>query len=443
MEAKITYKKIWQTTYPVILSALGQNIINFTDTAFLARVGEVELGASAIGGLLYLMFFVVGFGLGTGTQILIARRVGSQSYTEVGKIFDHSLLIGIGLGVLLFSIMKFFSPLFLGAMLESPAILSASLEFLDYRSWGIFFASCNVIFRAFYIGTASTQIITWTTCIMALVNAALGYGLVFGEWGFPEMGIRGAAIASVTAEFSAILFFACYTLLRVDLTRYNLFRLAGFKSELFKNILSISVPVMLQYLISLGGWFIFFIIIEQMGERELAISNIVRSVYMLLMVPVWGFAATTNTMVSNIIGQGRSDEVMKLIKKLIVMSLGCTLIFFTIGTLFPREIILLYTNNDQLIQDCLPSLKIITYSLIEFSIVWIWFSALSGTGDTKGALVNEIITIAIYLAYSYYIVIIYKGTVEAAWTAEFVYFTIIGVLSYWMIKRGRWKKIKV
>ena len=84
-----TNKQIWNVSYPIFLSLLAQNVINVTDTAFLGRVGEVELGASAMGGLYYICAFTIAFGFSTGSQIIMARRNGERNYKEDTDIFRY------------------------------------------------------------------------------------------------------------------------------------------------------------------------------------------------------------------------------------------------------------------------------------------------------------------------------------------------------------------
>ena len=87
MQTKYTYKQIWLIAYPILISLLMEQMIGMTDTAFLGRVGEVELGASAIAGVFYMVIFMVAFGFSIGAQILIARRNGERQYKEIGDLF--------------------------------------------------------------------------------------------------------------------------------------------------------------------------------------------------------------------------------------------------------------------------------------------------------------------------------------------------------------------
>src|ERR1051325_11634587 len=95
--------------YPVMIGSVAITVLNITDTIFLGRVGEVELGASALGGVFYFALVMVGLGIGTGTQIQIARRAGEKNYSAIGEIFDQSLLIFICLAVLSYAVLNFSS----------------------------------------------------------------------------------------------------------------------------------------------------------------------------------------------------------------------------------------------------------------------------------------------------------------------------------------------
>ncbi len=101
-----TNKQIWSVSYPILLSLLAQNVINVTDTAFLGRVSEIALGASAMGGLFYICIFTIAFGFSTGSQIVIARRNGEARYTDVGPVMIQGVLFLLAMALLLLALPK-------------------------------------------------------------------------------------------------------------------------------------------------------------------------------------------------------------------------------------------------------------------------------------------------------------------------------------------------
>lgn len=437
------YNKIWKISFPIILSLIAQNAINVTDTAFLGRVGEVELGASAIAGLFYISLFMLGFGFSIGGQILIARRNGERNYGEIGRITDNSLYFLTGMAAILFLLIFFLGPTMLRPLIASNDVYNASVDFLQYRIYGIFFAFSNVLLRSFYIGTTRTRVLTYNSLIMAGANVLLDYVLIFGNWGFPEMGIKGAAMASAISEGISAVFFFIYTFKVVDLKKYNLFRFGKLDWTIIKTTFSISIFVMIQMFLSLAGWFLFFMIIEKMGERPLAVSNIVRSIYIVLMIPVFAFGSTTNTLVSNLIGEGKSQHVTKVIKKIVALNFALIAGIVLLFVFIPELVISIYTTNVSLVSDSIPVLYVVMGALTLFSFSSILFNAVSGTAKTEIAMIIEVVTIIIYLIFTYLLAVVYKLPVHIVWLSEFVYFIIMGIMSYLYLRTGHWKKIKV
>ena len=186
-----------------MLGNMAQTIINFTDTAFLGHLGVVALGASMLAGLFYLLFTTVAAGFAIGIQIIVARRFGEKNYGRIGVIFEHGSIFVLLLGSLLFSILYFCSDRLLMLLIDSPNIYDASVEYIKYRQFGILFVCFNYLYRALYVGISDTKVITYSTLVMAVVNIVLDYCLIFGNFGFHQMGIGGAALASLCAELSA------------------------------------------------------------------------------------------------------------------------------------------------------------------------------------------------------------------------------------------------
>src|SRR6185295_19486066 len=108
-----TYRDIWKMAFPVMMASIATTVLNVTDTAFLGRVGEIELGGSAIGGVFYFVLVMIGVAIGIGSQILIARRSGEKKEGEIGEIFDHGFIILFVLSILLFCLTEFGAPMLL------------------------------------------------------------------------------------------------------------------------------------------------------------------------------------------------------------------------------------------------------------------------------------------------------------------------------------------
>lgn len=440
MNLNISYHRIWNIAYPIILGSVAQNLINVTDTAFLGRVGEVELGASALGGMFYLVIIMVGLGFGTGTQIIISRRFGEGNSESIGKTFDHAIYFIFPLSLLAFAFMYWFSAPLLRIFIESDQIFTASVSFIEFRKFGVFFAFGQILFRSLYIGIANTKVITWSTLFMALVNVILDYGLIFGKLGLPEMGLQGAALASSIAEMAALLYLLAYVYFKQHHKQYRLFIFNAFDKPLFLRNLKLAYPIMFQNFLSLGVWFAFFLMVEKLGEQALAVSNIIRSIYIVMMMPIWGFAAAANSMVSYLIGLRQQTHVFQLIRRIIILSLSSVGFLVLLIFIAPSFILRIYTPDAALISLSIPVMKVVGVSAFFIASGFIFFNGVMGTGKTNISLLIEIITLGLYLAYIYLVINYLGGGVVMVWTSEIVYGILLSSLSWSYLRKGGWTK---
>lgn len=438
-----SYRNIWKVAYPILISLVMEQLIGMTDTAFLGRVGEVELGASAIAIVYYMVLFMAGFGFSIGAQIIIGRRNGEGNFRDTGKVFWNGLYFLLGIGTLLIIASELLSPLLMRFMVSSEAVYDAALDYVRWRLPGMMFAFCTAMYRAFYVGTTQTKTLTANSVVMVLSNIIFNWILIFGHCGFPALGITGAAIGSSLAELVSLIFFVLYTRIKCDRVKYALERPAPFDWKEIRSMLPICSWTMIQHIVSIFTWLIFFLYIEHLGERPLAISNIVRGVSGLLWMILAAFSSTCSTLVSNIIGAGREDKVMSLIKRILKLSyaivLGCTLLF----CLFPKAVIGIYTDIPDLIPATIPSMIVMCSSYIFTVGAMVFFQAVSGTGSTKAAFRLELTALVIYAIYCTITAGILKLDVAICWSAEHVYALALMIICYAYLRSNRWKNRKI
>lgn len=439
---QFTNKEIRRITYPVLISLLMQQLIGLTDTAYLGRVGEVELGASAVASMYYLAIYMLGFGFSVGAQILIARRNGEKKYYRIGAIFMQGTLFLLIIATGVFILSKIYSPQVLHLMIKSKDVYHAAIDYMDWRVYGFFFSFTSAMFRAFYIGTTQTKILTINSIFMVFTNMVLNYLLIFGKLGFPVMGIAGAAIASSISEAVSVVFFCIYTRRKINYKLYKLFYFAGFKIKTLFEILNVSFWTMMQSFISTGSWLVFFIAIEHLGERSLAITNIVRNTSALLFIFVNAFASTGSSLVSNLIGKGEIKQVMPLCNSIIKNCYCFVIPLALIIGIFPTLFLRIYTDTPDLIINALPSLWVMLSAYIVAVPAFVYFFAVSGTGSTRSTLLIELFSLCIYVGYIIYVTVYLKMDVAICWTSDIVYYTMI-FTSFFYLWKGNWQNRKI
>ncbi|NDW09436.1 MATE family efflux transporter [Dysgonomonas sp. 520] len=435
-----SYKDIWKVSLPIMLGLLAQNIMQIVNTLFLREIGSVEFTASNLAGIYYIAFFMLGFGFSVGAQIMISRRNGEKQYFRIGGIMMQGVIFLEVLALALFVLSSVFMDYLLPIVLKSPEVCAAAEEYLNWRMYGFFVAFINVMFRAFYVGIARTSVLTLNAVIMASVNIFVDYVLILGNFGFPQMGIAGAGIASLTAEIVSVLFFIIYTYKTVDLKKYG-FNKIHFDFGVIKRILNISVFTMVQYTVSLSTWFIFFAAIENHGLRDAEIATGIRVFYMIFSIPVNALATAANTLVGNTMGKGLISNVIPLIKRISLLSVGVIVIVMAVVLIAPKFwIAMIMSSRDMLlVQDTVPSLLVIVFILPIYSIGSVLFNSVSGTGNTRTALTMEITTLALYMLGIWFIVIQAKAPVAVCWTVEYIYWGFLLIFCALYFRFGKWQ----
>jgi multidrug resistance protein, MATE family len=433
------YKQILMMALPISLAMLVPQINFITNNIFLGALGEQELASAGITGVYYLIFAVIGNGLNNGLQALIARRAGQNLPKEIGRLFFHGVWIALVIAFLGIAITYLLAPTILRATIQNPLIAEQVIDFLLIRIWGLPFLYLYVMRNALLVGTNQTRFLVWGTLAEASVNIFLDYSLIYGHFHFPELGFNGAAYASIIAEGAGL--FVIYAVIHwKGIHRsFSFFEQPKIDPSVFKLILTISAPLILQFAISIMSWEYFYILVEHHGPRALAISNTMRNIFGLFGIFCWAFASTANTMVSNLIGQGKQDEVIPLVTRIMKLSLGISLFIFLILNLVPEWFLAFYSQGDSFINDAIPIVRIVSVALLMMSVGTIWLNAVTGTGNSRVNLLIEFITILVYCVYVFLVLEHWNLSLAWGWGSEWVYWISMFSMSFWYMKSGRWR----
>ena len=256
-----------------------------------------------------------------------------------------------------------------------------------------------------------------------LINIPCNYLFIFSL----NLGISGAAMASSLAEAGSLLILVIYTFLKMD--KENLGLKVVYDRKLLNSLFHLSVWSMMHAFISVAPWFLFFVAIERLGEKQLAVSNIIRSVSTVFFVIVNSFAATTGSLVSNLIGAGEGRSMFRLCGKILRLGYAIGLPLIIIAMLFNQQIIGFYTDNAELIE--LAQYPFIVM-LLNYTFAlpgYVFMNAVTGTGNTRIAFIFQISTIVVYLAYLYLLSYCFTTTLPVYLTAEYLFVILLGVQS--------------
>lgn len=433
------YRQILGMALPISLAMLVPQINFITNNIFLGHYNATDFASAGITGVYYLIFAVVGNGLNNGLQALIARRAGEGQPKEIGKLFYHGVWIALAISVLGIVITYAFAPVIFRATIHSAAVAENVIDFLLIRIWGLPFLYLYIMRNALLVGVNQTRFLVWGTLSEALVNIFLDYGLIFGKFGMPEIGFNGAAYASIAAEITGLI--VIYAIIRYKGfdKLFSFFGNIQIDFSLIKKVFVQSSPLILQYGISIASWGYFYLLIEHHGEMALGISNTMRNIFGVFGIFAWAFAATTNTMVSNIIGQGRQNEVIGLVKRISGISLSLSAVIFIMLNLIPHWFLGFFGQGPEFVEAAVPVVRIISVALLLMSVGTVWLNSVTGTGNTVVNLTIELITIVVYCAYVYIVLEYLKLPITWGWASEWVYWVSMFSMAYFYMRSGKWK----
>jgi len=401
---RYSFKSIWKTTFPILVALVMEELLGMTDTAFLGRVSEVELGASAIAGVYFSILYMLGFGFSIGVQIIIGWRNGEAN--ENGKGFD--------------SIGRVF---WQGSLLKSDNIFEAAKIYVDWRLPGLLFAFMTALFRAFYVGTRETACLTWNSIVLVTSNILLDWLLIFGHWGLPAMGIKGAALASTISEGISLLFFVIWAGFTAD-KKYGLQKPVKPVWKELRRMLSTASWVMVEYVLNISVWLFFF----------------VRSISEVPFVFSAAFASTAATLVSNIIGEGHPEGVIPIIRRVVILCALTMLPLLAVFAIFPHWIISLFTDIPSLVEGSVATLWVMCAATL-VTLPWnVYLQSVAGTGNTRICLRFDVVALCIYAVYCTIIIGILKSSIALCWTADGIYSLCIWIQCIVYIHGKKWRK---
>lgn len=440
---EISYQQILSIAMPIAAAIVVPQLNFLTNTIFLGHLNTRALAVAGIVGVYYLIFAVVGIGLNNGLQMLISRRAGENNVTAIGSLFAQGVIIAAALACVNIVITLFVTPYILQVVLKDTENVALAIKFLNIRIWGLLFLYLYQMRNALLVGTNNSKLLIYGTAAEAVVNIFLDYALIFGKCGLPQLGFVGAAYASVIAEAMGLMVIFWVIHYKGISKELQLFTSLKFNAAEARLILKQSAPLIGQHVLSIVAWEFFYVLIEHKGTEASAISSVMRNVFGFFGCITWSFAATTNTMVSNIIGQGLQHRVIELIHKLLKLSFLFAAIVCIILNSFPTVFMGLFSQNEDFAQAAIPVIRVVSCALLLMSITVVWLNAVTGTGQTRINLQIEILAIVVYCIYNYWVLEKLNLSITVGWASEWLYWGVMFIPSYLYMKSNRWKNVKI
>lgn len=441
LKVDTSFKGIILLTLPISLAKLIPELNYLFNAAFLGHLGGKELALAGITGVYYLIFSAIGYGLNNALLSIMSRRAGEDNRNEIFSTLWHGLILGLILAAVFVLVTWFFmEPLMVWAGIDSEGVKMA-VNFLDIRIVGLFFLYSLQMQNAFLISIQQTRLLILIALIQSCTNLILDYGLIFGRLGMPELGFNGAAYASVMSELIGLVTVSLIIVfLRVN-QRFNIRPVFSISIVKLQHVLQKGFPLMSQLAISTASWWAFFILVSRnYTYEEQAVSQTMRNLFGLGGVFSWAFGSSANTIISNLIGQGRQEEIFAIIRKLVLISTLGMSVLVLILNIFPGVFLNIFGQSDDFIMSGLGPLRVVSAAMVILCVGVVWLNAVVATGKTKVVFWIEFWGILTYLIYVWTVIEIMHLPLEVAWMSEWVYWIMLFIPSFLYLKYGGWRE---
>ncbi len=434
-------KGIILLTLPISISRLIPELNLLFNSIFLGHLGTKELAQSALTGVYYLIFAAIGYGVTNSILSMISKQAGENERFNIISTVRHGYIVSLGL----FLIGIFFTFVFLKPTLYAVGIdkLDADIvySFSAIRIWGLPFLFAYQLSNSYLICIQETKWLLIGSIVESLANIIFDYWFIFGGFGIQSMGFNGAAYASVLSEiigFSTVLFVIFYKKFSL---KYDIPTKWKYTKSLLIEVLKQASPLMVQFAISIIAWWIFYIILNRnYSYEDQAASQTMRNLFGISGVFSWAFGSTTNTMISNLIGQKKYVEIFPTLRKILAISLSGMFAFIVLINIFPEFVFFIFGQKQAFLNVGTSILRVVSCAMLLLTAGCIFLNATVATGQSMYPLISETFAITFYLIYVVIVAEILQLPSYVAWMSEWIYWSTILFLSYYFFSKWHGKQ---
>lgn len=434
--------------FPIVVSQSCHTLMIFTDRFFLSKLSAVQMNAAMAGGLSSFMMMCLFTGLIGYSTAIIGQYLGAERKDMCTKTTTQAFLFALAA----YPLIVLMKPLayslfdFMGLGAEQMSYQSVYFDILVY---GSIIALLKTVFYSYFSGIGKTRIIMTSTIVAMTVNVGVNYVIIFGRFGFPAMGIEGAAYGTLFGEFVglAMLVFTYFRSgNRLEFSMAESFR---FVPDLMKKLLRYGYPQGVELLLNIIAFNSIILIFQAHGEISAIAATITFNWDMVSYVPLVGIEIAVTSLVGRYMGAQRPDIAEKSAMSALKIGFAFSAVIFVLFVAFPGLLVDVFKPQE--VDETFLAARSLSIFMIQLAAIYVTIEAvivtfigvLRGAGDTFFAMMlstsmHWAMAISIYLALNQF-----NMGPEFAWMIAVGAFFLMGIAFYLRFRSGKWKTIEV
>jgi len=440
--ARGSLREVAGLAWPVIISQMSSTLMGVVDTAMVGRLGATELAAVGFAHIWTWTLFSMFIGTASGVQTFVAQHHGAGDEQRCGGWVWQALTLLVPAAALVAAGIGVSAPFLLAALGPSPDLQAKALEFLPGRLLGLVGTVVAFCWASFFRGIGDTRTPMLGAVLANLVNVTLGYGLIFGELGLPQLGVAGSGAALAVGEWTMALFLGVAASRRV-LARYGTGPVRARAPEL-RRVLRTGLPIGGQWVLDMSAFAVFTTLVARMGDASMAASQAFISLLSLSFMQASGLSVAAATLVGRYVGAGDPAAAARSFRTALglagALGAGVALLFLTV----PEALLGLFSRDADVLALGGPLLALGAGFQLLDALGIAASGALRGAGDTRWPfLVQAGLAWFVFLPSAWLLGITLGGGLTGAWGGGLVYVAGLAVAFIWRFRTGAWRRIRI
>lgn len=442
-------REVLTLALPLILSTGSWAVQQFVDRMFLTWYSSDAIAAATPAGMLNFAVMSLFIGMASYVGTFVAQYFGAGRLERVGPALWQGLYVALAGGILVMGMIPLARPLF-DFIGHDAAVRKNEVIYFQYLCTGAVWVIASASLSGFFSGIGRTRIVMWVNIEMTAINILLDYLLIFGRWGLPEMGIRGAAIATVIAGFYNFIAYFVIIVRPFYNRRFHTLKGWRFERALFARLVRFGLPSGVQFFLDMVGFTAFIMILGRLGTVSLAATNIAFNINTIAFMPMIGCGIAISVLVGQYLGKDRPDLAGRSAWSGFILTFAYMAFVSALYVGVPQLFIEPFaaradSGSFALIRELTVVLLrfVAVYSLFDTMSI-IFASALKGAGDTRFVMyVIVAVSFFVLVIPSYVGIVLLGGGLYLGWTFAALYVSILGIVFYLRFLGGKWRSMRV
>ena len=436
-------RAIFLLSIPMILEMLMESLFAIVDAFYVSRLGVDALATVSLTESMLTIVYSLAIGLSMGATAMVARRVGEQNIPEAAKAGVQAIYLATGISILISAFGLLFAENVLSLMGASESVVQSGSGYTRWMLGGNITVMLIFLINAIFRGAGDASLAMRVLILSNGLNIMLDPIFIFGFGPVPAFGVEGAAIATNIGRGIGVLYQVSHLLFGKGLIKIHRQNLPADWGVIWR-LIKVSVGGTSQFIIASASWIFLVRIVSHFGSAALAGYTIAIRVIVFAILPAWGMANASATLVGQNLGAGQPDRAEQSVWRtgffnMIFLAL-ITVIFFTLA----KPIVELFTSEPAVLTSAIQCLQIVSLGYIFYAYGMVIAQSFNGAGDTRTPTVLNFFGFWLFqIPLAYFLAIVWDMGPRGTYLAIVIAESALAIVSVLIFRRGKWKAAKI